>query len=117
MLAEGSHGNSKWAPYFAVLPRELDSLVFWSDSELVELQASTVVNKIGKASAEDMFSKYITPLGISNANIEMCHRVSSIIMAYAFDIPEKSKGDDIEHNGDDEDDLVSDDGEDEKTIL
>lgn len=91
--------------------------MFWSDSELSELQASSVVGKIGKASAEEMFSKHISPLGINNANMEMCHRVSSIIMAYAFDIPEKPKGDDIEHTGDDEDDLVSDDGEDDKTIL
>jgi SET domain-containing protein 6 len=117
MLAQGSQEDSKWAPYFAILPRELDSLVFWSDSELTDLQASTVVRKIGKGSAEEMFSKYIFPLAISNASVEMCHRVSSIIMAYAFDIPEKSKGDEVEHAGDDDDELVSDDEEDEKTIL
>jgi SET domain-containing protein 6 len=118
MLAQGSENNSKWAPYFAILPRNLDSLVFWSDSELSELQASTVVKKIGRDKAEEMFLKHIAPLKIKNASIEMCHRVSSIIMAYAFDIPEKSKADDQEPTGDDdEDELVSDDEDEEITAL
>jgi N-lysine methyltransferase SETD6 len=100
-----------------VLPRQLDSLVFWSDAELAELQASTVVNKIGKAGAEDMFSKHIVPLGLEGCDGDMCHRVASIIMAYAFDIPEDvaSKEEDGNTEGG-EDDLVSDEG-DEKTVL
>lgn len=117
MLAQGAQEGSKWAPYFSVLPRELDSLVFWTESELLELQGSTVVQKIGRANAEDMFTKHISPLGINNASIEMCHQVSSIIMAYAFDIPERTKTDDAANAEAEEDDLVSDDGEDEKTIL
>ncbi|KAL2067851.1 hypothetical protein VTL71DRAFT_15949 [Oculimacula yallundae] len=115
ILAEGQRQDSKWAPYLALLPRDLDSLVFWSDEELKELQASTVVHKIGRAAAEDMFSRHISPL-LHNANSEMCHRVASIIMAYAFDIPEIASQDGPE-NTEEEDDLVSDDGEDEKTIL
>lgn len=119
MISEGHRPNSKWAPYFAVLPQKLDSLVFWSESELAELQASTVVNKIGKRKAEEMFSQHLAPLGLENCNIDMCHRVASIIMAYAFDIPEeKTNPNESSTGGDDEgEELISDDEEDEKTML
>lgn len=70
------------------------------------------MNKIGKAGAEEMFSKYLVPLGF---DINTCHRVASTIMAYAFDIPEDEQSKEPEKEG--EDDLVSDNGEDEKTIL
>lgn len=113
MVSEGQRPNSKWAPYLAILPRQLDSLMFWSESELAELQSSTVVTKIGKAGAEQMFAEHITLLG--QCDVELYHRVASIIMAYAFDIPEQGEAKDTETEGDDE--LVSDDGEDEKTVL
>ena len=61
-----------------------------------------------------MFSSSIAPLGIENYSIQECHRVASIIMSYAFDIPEETSQED-EGVGED-DDLVSDDGE-ETTIL
>jgi SET domain-containing protein 6 len=116
MVSEGQRPDSKWAPYLAILPRQLDSLVFWSESELAELQASTVVTKIGKVGAEEMFAEHITPLG--EYDVELYHRVASVIMAYAFDIPEDGETKDAEQSGEgNADDLVSDDGEDEKTIL
>jgi SET domain-containing protein 6 len=114
MLAESRRPDSQWAPYFAVLPRELDSLVFWSDVELQKLQASTVVRKLGKTAAEELFSSHLTPLGF---NVDICHRVASTIMAYAFDIPEDSGAKDSHDDKDDGDELQSDDEEDEKTIL
>jgi SET domain-containing protein 6 len=81
--------------------------------ELAELQASKVVNKIGKSSAEDTFSKSIAPLGLVDYNIDKCHKVASIIMSYAFDVPETHATEE-EEVGEEGDDLVSDD---EKTIL
>jgi SET domain-containing protein 6 len=119
MIAESLRTDSKWAPYFAVLPQQLDSLIFWSDAELAELQASTVVRKIGKAKAEEMFSQHLTPLDLQNCNTDMFHRVASIIMAYAFDIPEEKTNTQEGNTGGDEDgeELISDDEEDEKTLL
>jgi SET domain-containing protein 6 len=119
MLSESLRKDSKWAPYFAVLPRELDSLVFWSEPEIKELQASAVVTKIGKGTAEEMFTQHIAPLGLDNYSIEMCHRVASVIMAYAFDIPEEKTTGTMDDNEGSEggDDLVSDDEEEEKTVL
>jgi SET domain-containing protein 6 len=118
MISEGQHSSSKWAPYLAILPQKLDSLVFWSDDELAELQASSVLRKIGRSSAEEMFTKHITSLGLRDFNMELCHQVASVIMAYAFDIPDEEAA--KQENGaveGDADDLVSDDEEDEKTIL
>ncbi|EHL01706.1 SET [Glarea lozoyensis ATCC 20868] len=118
MMSEGQQSDSRWAPYLAVLPQKLDSLVFWSEEELAELQASSVAKKIGRSSAEEMFTKHISPLGLGEFNVELCHQVASVIMAYAFDIPEEEPA--KQENGGAEgetDDLVSDDGEDEKTIL
>lgn len=115
MLYEGRREDSKWAPYLAILPTKLDSLVFWSESELSELQASTVRQKIGKASAEQFFSQHVTPLGLGNGDVEMCHRVASIIMAYAFDIPENISTDEPDDREEGED-LMSDD-EEEQTVL
>src|SRR5450432_2127795 len=87
MMIEILQGDSKWSPYLAVLPSKLDSLVFWSIEELAELQASSVLQKIGKESAEAMFYKHISGLGIPGATVEIFHRMASIVMAYAFDIP------------------------------
>lgn len=82
------------------------------------MQASTVVSKIGKEGAEQQFSQHIAPLGLENCDLQLCHKVASIIQAYAFDIPEEvsdsSGGDGAPSR---EEDLVSDDGEDEKIIL
>lgn len=114
MLEESRRQDSKWAPYLAILPQQLDNLVFWSDADISELQASKVVNKIGKFTAEELFSTSIAPLGIMNYNIEECHKAASIIMSYAFDIPEETAQED-EIVGEEEE-LVSDNGE-EPTIL
>jgi SET domain-containing protein 6 len=118
MVYESLRKDSKWAPYFALLPQQLDSLVYWSETELVELQASTVIHKVGKAKAEEMFWQHVAPLGLENCAMDIFHRFASIIMAYAFDIPEKintAEG----HTGGEEgaDELVSDDEDDEKTLL
>lgn len=78
-----------------------------------------MVHKIGKSNAEDLFSKHIVPLALQDFDLKLCHRLASIIMAYAFDIPDFS--DDSVHNrsenGDENgDDLVSD-NEEGRTIL
>ena len=118
MISESLRTDSKWTPYFAVLPQQLDSLVFWSEAELAELQASAVIHKIGKEKAEELFSQHVAPLGLQNSNTDMCHRVASIIMAYAFDIPERMNTQEGNTDRDEDgEELVSDDEEDEKTLL
>lgn len=97
--------ESSWYPYFNLLPETFDSLMFWSDEELLSLKGSAVVDKIGKESADSTFTEQLIPLIAQHANIfhtagrsndellSLCHRMGSTIMAYAFDLekPESSQ--------------------------
>ena len=95
--------------------------MYWSDTELSELQGSSVVSKIGKAAADEAFTKTLLPLvrkyadlfGIYAADFKarnlkglflpIAHRMATLIMAYAFDL-------ETEENAEpDEDGFVSDD--------
>lgn len=77
--------------------------MFWYPEELQELQASAVVDKIGKASAEESWKSSIIPVMLQHpdlfplsgvttdedkiaALIKLAHMAGSLLMAYAFDI-------------------------------
>ncbi|RMJ24606.1 SET domain-containing protein [Aspergillus sp. HF37] len=120
--------QSTWAPYFKVLPREFDTLMFWTSSELQELQGSAIVEKIGKQDAEESILEMIAPLVRANpslfppidglqsyegdagarALLGLAHMMGSLIMAYAFDI-EQTEDEDGE--GDDESGYMTDEEE------
>ncbi|KAK6080103.1 SET domain-containing protein [Seiridium cupressi] len=108
-------GNSRWKPYIDVLPTEFDTLMFWSDKELEELQASAIISKIGKDEADNMFRAKVIPTIQEHADVfypasaqrltedqlmALAHRMGSTIMAYAFDL----ENDDEEPNPEEEDD-------------
>lgn len=100
----GQEERSKWWPYLQILPEEFDTLVFWSSSELAELQGSLVVDKIGKDNANRSFIDSLLPLvkdysrlfgkfasvfdslNAEDALLKVAHRMATLIMAYAFDI-------------------------------
>jgi SET domain-containing protein 6 len=132
MLYEYSQGaNSRWASYFRVLPTRFDTLMFWSSAELHELQASAIVDKIGKQGADESILQSIVPIVRANpglfppvhgvasyegdagatALLELAHVMGSLIMAYAFDI-EKSETE--EDDVDDNDESYMTDDEDEQ---
>lgn len=95
--------SSRWAPYFAILPTDFDTLMFWTDDELAELQASAVRHKIGKEAADAAFREHILPAVRQHKDVffgpttgarelpdaeilALAHRMGSTIMAYAFDM-------------------------------
>ncbi|QDS72847.1 hypothetical protein FKW77_007092 [Venturia effusa] len=100
MLYEYGRGSeSNWKPYFDILPSSFDTLIHWSENELEELQASAVIKKIGKTSADQTFEEKIWPIVSSKPGVfgfpgsiskeevvKLAHRMGSLIMAYAFDI-------------------------------
>ncbi|KAF9884356.1 hypothetical protein FE257_001869 [Aspergillus nanangensis] len=112
--------SSSWAPYFKVLPQGFDTLMFWSPSELQELQGSAVIEKIGRQSADESILNIIAPVIRANpslfppidglasydgdagtqALLHLAHTMGSLIMAYAFDI-EKPEDEDDEGEGED----------------
>ena len=107
-----------------MLPSELNTLVYWSDSELAELQGCTVLHKIGKAEADQTFVEQLLPLAIRNASLfgeyasfltnpdpksfflSIAHRMATLVMAYAFDVEKEEQVEDA-----DEDGFVSEDEE------
>jgi N-lysine methyltransferase SETD6 len=116
---------SPWYPYFQVLPTSFDSLMFWSDAELEQLQASAVVQKVGREGAEASWRQTIIPAMLNNPDhfpvsgsdvtsktaklLELAHMSGSLIMAYAFDIDRDdnvsrtgSQGDEFEEDDEDE---------------
>lgn len=116
---------SPWYPYFQVLPSNFDTLMFWTDTELQELQASAVVRKIGKAGAEASWKETIIPAMLKHSDlfpingpddasktaklIQLAHMAGSLIMAYAFDIDRDDDG----SKASDGDDEFEEDDEDE----
>lgn len=121
MLYEYHNGPaSNWAPYFAVLPTDFDTLMFWTEDELAELQASAVVNKIGKEGANDAFTEQLLPVieefadvifsGDERAkdkakemrapeNLELMHKMGSLIMAYGFDVEPAISDKEVDEEG------------------
>ena len=117
--------ESRWEPYIQLLPKEdnFDTLMYWTNDELAELQASAIVDKIGKNEAEQMFAQDILPVIEQYKDVfhgrnfpefrwtkeeimTLCHNSASIIMAYAFDL-ENDKSDETA----DEDGYVTDEDE------
>ena len=70
MIYEHLQGDkSRWKSYFDVLPDRFETLMWWSDQELVELQASSIVAKIGKEEADGMFRSRVLPIIEEHANV------------------------------------------------
>jgi N-lysine methyltransferase SETD6 len=101
--------KSYWYPYFQVLPTTLNLLMFWNEHELAELQASAVVNRIGKSEVEQQWKETIIPLMLAQPLgfpleeveedekiaklIQLAHMAASLISAYSFDTdPDGSYG-------------------------
>jgi len=92
---------STWKAYLDVLPTEFDTMMFWTPSEVSELQASAVKDKIGKESADEMIFTKVIPVIKANSSVfypagssalpdedlaNLAHRMGSLVMAYAFDL-------------------------------
>ncbi|KAK0383727.1 hypothetical protein NLU13_9638 [Sarocladium strictum] len=105
--------DSKWKPYFDIIPETFDTPMFWSNEEVEQLQASALRKKIGRESAEAMFRQKVLPHIRNNPHvfrssesasdqdlINLCHRMGSAIMAYAFDLDENEEDEDEGENED-----------------
>lgn len=115
MIYQGGLSDGEFAPYFAVLPKEFSTLMYWEQTEAEELLAgSTLVTKIGKEEAEESFRTKLLPIieahkdvfeGI-DVSVDAFHRMGSLIMSYSFDVnrftPEKDTAMEEEKEDDDE---------------
>ena len=102
MMYEHLKGEkSPWKPYFDVLPTAFETPMFWSGEELSELQASSIVGRIGRDTVSQMIHDKILSVIRAHDEVffpsaqdrlsderltELAHRMGSTIMAYAFDL-------------------------------
>lgn len=123
LLYEVLHKDtSRWHGYLSILPKrphDFNTLMFWNDEELSELQASAMPSKIGRASADQMFRDHVISVVKEHPNVfypspdeathlsdedllEQCHVVGSLIMSYAFDLqPDDDDEEEEEADGED----------------
>jgi SET domain-containing protein 6 len=103
LVYEFQQPNSPFASYLAILPSQFDTLIYWADLELRELQGHPVLGQIGRREADRTFNQLLLPriqkyksefssfeaLSDSEFNstvLKEMHRCASIIMSYAFDV-------------------------------
>lgn len=98
--------ESRWYPYIQLLPKEFDTLMFWSEQELEELQASAVRAKVGRDGADMLFQNVVLPFIRQPESLfdvlpafasygdedllRLAHRMGSVLMAYGFDLESAS---------------------------
>lgn len=106
--------KSQFSPYFQVLPLQRDefnSLIFWSDEELKMLKPSAVLNRIGRAAAEEMYAILVADIIPEKLQCpelseflteERFHIVASLIMSYSFDVDHPEEVEAAENTDDEE---------------
>ncbi|KAK4700493.1 N-lysine methyltransferase SETD6, partial [Phenoliferia sp. Uapishka_3] len=120
-----------WAPYFALLPspESFNSLMFWSDEELSELEGSTVKAKVGREEAEEEWRDNVWPFVLkhkevlapaggdevflkANFGMDMFHYCGTLILSRSFHVETGTGGDDSdEEDSDDEEEEKEDVGD------
>lgn len=113
----GKAERSKWYPYVKILPTTFNTLVYWSPAELAELQGSSVVSKIGKLDADEVFVEVLLPLAMKHAELfgqyapalkgsdattvflDIAHGMATLVMAYAFDLEREEREEDVDEDG------------------
>ncbi|KAK9764308.1 Ribosomal lysine N-methyltransferase 4 [Basidiobolus ranarum] len=111
MIYESGNANSKWRPYFDILPKEFHTPMFWSEEEQKELTGTGVIDKIGKEQAEECFKETILPIIEKHEELfpkgldylSLFHRMGSLIMAYSF--IDEAPGESDEESDEDEEEV------------
>ncbi|KAK9365892.1 hypothetical protein V1509DRAFT_631772 [Lipomyces kononenkoae] len=93
MIAE-DRPDSRWKPYYDILPKKFTTPMFWSNSDLEELSGTTVLSQLGKDDAEAAYRDIVLPIikkhmdvfGKVDHSIDAYHRMGSLILSYSFDI-------------------------------
>lgn len=129
MMWEESRGNnSLWDGYLRDLPNQFDTLMFWSEEELIELQASTIKDKIGRADAERDYLENVYPIICRRSDVfdpallgshfsgERFHINGSRILSRSFHVEEWETEQASDHDGDSNHGSPANDNEDDDTV-
>ncbi|KIM45375.1 hypothetical protein M413DRAFT_442044 [Hebeloma cylindrosporum] len=109
MMWEAAQGSeSKWKPYFDILPTKLDTPMFWSDADLAELAGTSVVEKLGKEEAENDYREKIVPAVSTRPDlfpkedlttrysINTFHLMGNLILSRSFTLDDQDEDEDEE---------------------
>ncbi|OLL23179.1 Ribosomal lysine N-methyltransferase 4 [Neolecta irregularis DAH-3] len=104
LMFENQREESRWRAYLDILPKTLDTPMFWLDCELEHLQGTDVLSKIGKDDAEQSFNDILLPIitshpelfDSSKCTLSEFHRCGSLILACSFDLESPIQGPDAE---------------------
>ncbi|PFH49761.1 hypothetical protein AMATHDRAFT_146943 [Amanita thiersii Skay4041] len=96
MMWEQAQGpSSRWSEYLATLPTRFDTPMFWTEEDLLELQGTSVVEKIGKEDANQEYERKIVPTILSRPDLfapsdmytlDVYHVMGSRILSRSFDV-------------------------------
>ncbi|CAK9779791.1 SET domain-containing protein [Cutaneotrichosporon oleaginosum] len=102
MMYESSLGDrSKWAGYLKTMPSEFGAPMWWSDEELEGLKGTDIEDRIGKASAHELYSTTLEPLMRSHPavfppsehfTLHSFHVQGSRILSRSFTVPRTRAG-------------------------
>ncbi|BEJ13425.1 hypothetical protein CspHIS471_0305990 [Cutaneotrichosporon sp. HIS471] len=102
MMYESSLEQSKWAGYLATTPSEFGAPMWWSDDELAGLKGTDIEDRIGKASANDLYTSTLEPLmaahpalfppGSEHFSLHAFHVQGSRILSRSFTVPRTRAG-------------------------
>ncbi|KAK9249191.1 hypothetical protein V1506DRAFT_527290 [Lipomyces tetrasporus] len=114
MMAE-DRPDSRWKPYFDILPRKFTTPMFWPEADLEELCGTTVLSQLGKSDAEATYGDIVLPIVKKHMDIfakvdhsiSAYHRMGSLILSYSFDVEREGQCDKNEVDRDDETDSVA----------
>ncbi|CAD6892311.1 unnamed protein product [Tilletia controversa] len=138
-MAEGEEEQVRWGPYFDIMPTEFDSPMMWEAHELKELEGTDVLDRVGRAEADESYTSLIRPyivsqptifLGLSSpaaqtlidAEIEkyyslaQFHLMGSRVLSRSFHVKDGNKAKAVKEGGregDDEEEDSDDEDEDE----
>ncbi|SCU80911.1 LAMI_0B04126g1_1 [Lachancea mirantina] len=86
--------ESKWWAYLQVLPESggMETLMYWSDEESGMLRPSSIIDRIGRHEAQEMYKRIMSlsnELGLTEFESTTWDEfvdAASVIMAYSFDV-------------------------------
>ncbi|PPQ66331.1 hypothetical protein CVT26_011162 [Gymnopilus dilepis] len=109
LMWEAARGaESKWAPYFEIMPTKFDTPMFWNEEDMAELKGTSVVDKLGKDLAEKDYHEKIVPAIQSRPDLfppeslathyslEVYHMMGTRVLSRSFTLAEEEVEDEDE---------------------
>ncbi|KAG6873529.1 hypothetical protein C0995_014399 [Termitomyces sp. Mi166 len=103
MMWESANPDSKWSEYLATLPTQFDTPMFWNETDLKELDGTSVVEKLGREEAEQSYREKLLPViqsrpdlfppeSAEHYSLANYHLMGSRILSRSFNVEKWNSG-------------------------